>query len=265
MKKKLLQTCLFLTLLGLISIFPVGKVSADSGTNLQISNLTGSTATYTYDQLLGMPLTDVNAPLYCYGMLKSNGDWQGVSLSYLLQEVGVDSSVASLNFLASDGYKVSIPIQLAVQSDVIIAFKWDGSLLSEGLRLVLPGMNGNLWIASITSISMSTIPVDLSQTNYGAAPPQLSGILSSDNFTGQSQAQAPTPSPIASPKNVATSEPTTPPLNETQPTTKPILTKSSDSTDNSASPLLAFSGIAFVAIIALGAIGYLKYKRKHES
>ncbi len=260
MKKKLLQACLFLTLFGLLLIIPVGKVSADPGLNLQITTLSGSTTSYTYDQLLAMPMSDVSATLYCYGILKTNGDWQGVTLSYLLQQVGVDSSVASLDFLASDGYKVSIPMQLAEESDVIIAYERDGSMLSEGLRLVLPGMNGNMWIAAITSIAMSTIPMDLSQTNY-VAPSQLSGILSSANLTGLSQPQAPTPSPIATPKSVATSEPTVPHVTANQSTTKPILPRSSVSSLSSGFPLVAFCGIASGSIIALAGIGYLKYKR----
>jgi DMSO/TMAO reductase YedYZ molybdopterin-dependent catalytic subunit len=264
MKKKLLQACLFLTLCGLLLIIPVGKVSADSVLNLQITDLAGSTTSFTYDQLLAMPLSDVSAPLYCYGILRTNGDWQGVSLSYLLQQVGVDSSVASLDFLASDGYKVNIPMQLAIQPDVIIAYERDGLMLSEGLRLVLPEENGNMWIAAITSISMSTIPMDLSQTTY-AVPPQLSGILSSANLTGQSQSPSPSPSPIATPTDVATPEPTAPPANATQHITKTIIPQTSSFWSlNSGFALLAF-GVGSGAIIALAATGYLKYKRNNKS
>ena len=212
-----------------------------------------------------MPMSNVSAPLYCYSILKTNGDWQGVSLSYLLQQVGVDSSVASLDFLAADGYGVSIPMQLAVQPDVIIAYSLDGSRLPEGLRLVLPGVNGNMWIAAITSISMSTIPMDLSQTNY-VPPPQLGGILSSANLTGQSQPQPPTPSPIATPINVATAEPTAPLANATQPSSKAITLQSSNywSLSSGFSTLVFYAAVSG-AIIALAAIGFLKYKRNPES
>ncbi len=264
MKKKLLQACLFLALAGLLVIVPIGKVSADSGLNLQITTLSGSATSYTYDQLLAMPISNVSAPLYCYSTLKTNGDWQGVSLSYLLQQVGVDSSVASLDFLAADGYRVSIPMQLAVQPDVIIAYELNGITLLEGLRLVLPGINGNMWIAAITLISMSTTPIDLSQTNY-FAPSQLSGILSSDNLTGHSQPQAPTPSPIVTPENAATTEPTAPPANTTQPISKAIMPQTSSYwSSNSGFLLVAFVAVSG-AILTLAAVGYLKYKRNPKN
>lgn len=263
MKKKLLQVRLFVTLFGLLIVTPVGRVSADSGLNLQITNLSGTTTNYSYDQLLAMPMSDVNTPLYCYGILKTTGDWQGVSLGYLLQQTGVDPSVASLDFLASDGYKVSIPMQLAALPSVIIAYERDGLMLSEGLRLVLPGMNGNLWIAAITSISMSTIPMDFSQTNY-AIPPQSIGMFSSTNLTGLSQTQPPTQYPIATPKNVVTTEPAAPPVNAPQPITKDKLPQSTKSSLVSDFPFVAFLGIAG-SILALAAIGYLKSKHNVKS
>ena len=164
MKKKLLQTCLFLTLFGLLLITPIGRVSASSEWNLQVTNLAGTTVNYSYDQLLAMPESNVSAAEYCYGSLVTSGNWGGVSLSYLLQQAGLDPAVASVAFQASDGYAVSIPLQEAIQSDVIIAYQLNDSPLSEGLRLVVPEENGNIWIAMITSITMSTSVVSVSQS-----------------------------------------------------------------------------------------------------
>ena len=156
MKKKLFETCFFLTMFGLLLITPLGRVSAQTEWNLQLSNLSNNTVTYSYAQLLAMPETTVTAGEYCYGSPVTDGAWSGVSLSYLLNQSGLDPTVASVNFLASDGYTVSLQIQDAIRSDVIVAYQLNSIPLPEKLRLVLPEENGNMWIAMITSISMST-------------------------------------------------------------------------------------------------------------
>jgi len=115
MKKKLLQTYLFPTLFGLLVITLIGRVSASTEFNLQVADVAGNSANYSYDQLLAMPQTTVYADLYCYGKLVTNGNWGGVSLSYLLQQIGVDSTVSSINFVAADGYKISIPLTFAMR------------------------------------------------------------------------------------------------------------------------------------------------------
>src|ERR1035438_2738648 len=131
MKKKFFQCCLFLALIGLLIITPLGRVSAQTLGNLQVSNLSNGTVTYSYDQLFAMPQTTVVASEYCYGSPVTYGNWSGVSLTYLLQQSGLGPTVASINFLAQDGYAVSLQIQDALQPDVIIAYQLNGVLLSE--------------------------------------------------------------------------------------------------------------------------------------
>ena len=98
MKKKLIQICLLLTLFGLILITAIGRAQTTEW-NLQVTNLAGTnTVTYTYNQFLAMPQTTVTADLSCDGSLIAGGNWEGVSLSYLLQQVGVDPAVASVDF-----------------------------------------------------------------------------------------------------------------------------------------------------------------------
>lgn len=157
MKKRLFPTFLFLILFSSLPMLPIVRTSADDVTgDLQVTNLAGNTRNFTYSQLLAMPQISVNASLYCYGTLVTDGDWSGVSLVYLLQQAEADPAQASsINFVASDGYSVTIPIEVAMRRDVIVAYEKDSTPLSEGLRLVIPGVNGNIWIAMITVISMT--------------------------------------------------------------------------------------------------------------
>ena len=260
MKKKLLQTCLFLTLFGLLLITPIGRVSANTEWNLQISNIANTTVNYSYDQLLAMPETTVSAALYCYGSLVTSGNWSGVSLSYLLQQAGLDPAVASVAFLAQDGYAVSIPLQEAMQSDVIIAYQLNDSPLPETLRLIVPEYNGNMWIALITSITMSTIPVTISQPTY-FAPGPLAGILSSNNSTAQSstQQQEPVQTQPTTPKNETSTEPVVPPANVTQPAQK-ASTPPESSPEGLGFPVVVAYAIALGATVALVAVGYFIHK-----
>jgi DMSO/TMAO reductase YedYZ molybdopterin-dependent catalytic subunit len=161
MKNKIAFFQFFITiLLGLMLAVPILSVSASMGTDLQVTNLSGAEFNFAFDQILAMPQTSSVAALYCYGNVVTSGNWTGVSLSYLLMQAQMTPEVGSVEFTATDGYHVSIPIDLALQPEIIIAFEKDGQPLSEGLRLVLPGANGAAWIAMIDSITMSTTGAD---------------------------------------------------------------------------------------------------------
>ena len=73
LKKKLFQFFVFLALFGLLLITPLGKFSAQTEWNLQVTNLSNNTVTYSYDQLVAMPETTVDAAEYCYGSLVTSG------------------------------------------------------------------------------------------------------------------------------------------------------------------------------------------------
>ncbi len=134
-----------------------------------------------------MPKTEVSADLYCDGALLTHGNWGGVPLNYLLNQGQLTSEVCSIQFTASDGYSVAIPIDLAIEPQIIIAYELNGQPLAEGLRLVLPDANGAAWISKITSITMSA---------SGAAYPQAItvGITSANNMP--TAEPTPKPSPI---------------------------------------------------------------------
>jgi hypothetical protein len=255
MKKKLLQTCLFLTLFGLLLITPIGRVLASTEGNLKVINLAGTTVNYTYDQLMAMPKSNVSADLNCYGAPVTSGNWSGVSLSYLLQQVGMDPAVSSIDFLAQDGYAVNIPLQVAMQPGVIIAYEVNGSPLSEGLRLVVPGANGNIWIALITSITMSTSVISVSQSVAG------NGIEPPTDSTGQSstQQQEPVQTQPTTPKNENSTEPVVPPANVTQPAQK-ASTPPESSPEGLGFPVVVAYAIALGATVALVAVGYFIHK-----
>lgn len=261
-KNKLLQTFLLLTLFGFLLITPMGKAKANTEWNLKITT-PSATINYSYDQILAMPKSSENAALLCFGNLVTSGLWSGVKLGYLLEQVGVDPAVASIDFKAEDGYTASLPLEVAMLPNVIIAYEKDGSPLSEELRLVLPEENGAMWIAAITSITMNTEIIDLDQflASTAIVQNQLPSTSSIEQPPIQQQ-QVPIQSyPTATPEKEIKTEPTKPPTNNTQLDKKPVpqqdlIPKSQDV------PTSVIYGIAFVAIVASGATGYLAYIRR---
>jgi len=257
MKKKLLQTCLFLTLLGMLSVTAISNVSATKEWTLRVDN-TNTSVNYNYDQLLAMPETNVSAFLSCYGAPITSGDWSGVSLNYLLEQTGLPPTTSAVNFLAQDGYKVSLPLQVANESNVIIAYQLNGVYLPETLRLVLPGYNGNMWISMITSITMSTsTPQPTPATGIGPTMPNIP--------IWQSSTPAPTQTPNTSPKNQTNTEPTATPTNITQPTqpTQKAPVQQESNPKNISLPVEVVYGVAFGATIALLATAIAFIRRRN--
>jgi hypothetical protein len=206
MKNKLLQTSLITLSLGLILL---SQLPAAFGTDWTLSIADdvsgGGSVTLTYADIVAMPKTTVYADLICITQLIASGVWGGVNLGYLIgQATGINLAAQSLIFRAQDGYSVSISLGYAMQQNVIVAYERDGAPLPETLRLVLPGQNGNLWIAWITSITLSPEASVSTPTMVIPEPPGTStsspGTSTPTPNTPTQPSQSPTPlTPVQEP------------------------------------------------------------------
>jgi len=198
MKKKHKTLLLIATTVVLLLLNPIGSTFADNAPNLEIVNLSGTSYVFSYAQLLEMPKTVVYAELYCDGALATYGNWGGVLLSYLLTQAQAAPEIGSIQFVASDGYRVAIPINLASQPQIIIAYEKDDQPLAEGLRLIIPGANGGAWVSMIVSITMSTSGADYpAGVSVGGAKANSVPTQSSTSQTSPSKQQVPQPQPSA--------------------------------------------------------------------
>jgi DMSO/TMAO reductase YedYZ molybdopterin-dependent catalytic subunit len=150
MYKKFRLTFIIVAML-VITFIPASAVAEPS----KLTILSNGIYDFTYQQLVEMPKTTVYAELYCDGSLLTAANWSGVQISYLLNQLNASADVNSIQFVASDGYTIAMPIQLAQLPQTIIAYQINGQPLPEGLRLILPGYNGAAWISQIVSISTS--------------------------------------------------------------------------------------------------------------
>jgi ABC-type multidrug transport system permease subunit len=104
---------------------------------------------------------------------------------------------------------------MAMQDDVIVAYELNDQTLSQGLRLIIPEANGDLWINMITSISMSTTLIETGTSiltgGLRKGPQQTSTNTTEPTSTPQPQV-TPQPTPTST-KSAA--EPTVTPTNVT--------------------------------------------------
>ena len=185
MKKRLFRNLLLVLALGLmLSYSSVGVFAASSATDagagfdsewrLKVDGSVNNPLSLSINDLAAMPQTVVYAELYIYGNLVASGNWGGVRLQLLLEkaacEHGVRAHAFDVEFHSSDGYKIT-GIQ---QENLIIAYERDGQPLPERLRLVVPGADGNVWIAMITKITVVGLdPVPVTpQSAWDSSSPQ---------------------------------------------------------------------------------------------
>jgi hypothetical protein len=261
MKNKLIRVFIIACIIGLfLWLNPTPPVLADPSNSLKIISLEGTNFSFTYEQLLAMPKTEVNANLYCYGSLVTSGNWVGVRLSYLLALAQSTPDVFSIEFLASDGYSVTIPIELAMDPQIIIAYEKDNISLPEGLRLILPDYNGGSWIAMITSLSMST-----STAQY---PPGIhigditipSQRASSNNTSSLPQQQETTLPTHTTPESFPINQ-TTAPANVSNPN-QSVLPPQLQNQDGTGIPVVSYYIFASALVLILAVLGGLAYRFK---
>lgn len=198
MKKKLLHVSLLAMAFGLLLFSSLTAVFADSQWTVTVGGAVNNALSLTLDDLAAMPKSTVYGDLYCLDQFVDKGYWTGVRLGLLLEQAGYNQGAKSVHFHAQDGYQTNpLPIETAMRQDVIVAYEKDGQPLTETLRLVIPGANGDQWIAMITSISVSMSPSPLSPI-------------------------APEPTPTPTP----TQPPTPPPPPKSQPKMKQPLSRS---------------------------------------
>jgi len=86
-----------------------------------------------YDELVAMPATNLTRDFQCVtGWRVPDVEWRGVQLSRLLERAGVQSEATALRLHSFDGaYTESLTLEQARRDDVIAAYRFDGSPLSD--------------------------------------------------------------------------------------------------------------------------------------
>jgi DMSO/TMAO reductase YedYZ molybdopterin-dependent catalytic subunit len=205
---------------------------------------------FTVEDLAAMPQTEVNATLLCDGAYVASGLWTGVRLGYLLEQAEYRQGAASIAFYAQDGYSSNLPIHLIHDDNIIVAYEFEGQPLPETLRLVVPGMNGEFWIAWLTSIKVSTDPYTSAHQDMNP-PPATTSRPPRQNPT------MPTPPP---PSQNKTSTQSTSPSADSQTLQQTEVSSSSGVPAEYGYPLIFAAAASTISVI-----GYIAYDWRKDT
>lgn len=249
MKRKIFIILLFGITLGLINSGALIQVQSTPEWTVKIDGVVSHPTTLTITEIMTMPNRTVYAELYCYGSFITGGNWTGVSLRFILEMVGYDQNAMSVGFSATDGYSRGISLNDAMRENVIIAYEIDMNPLPETLRLVVPGANGEFWVAGIDHIFVSTNSPSYSQS---------AGSSFSPPAWMQQQVSIPEPSQSPEPTSTPTPEPQPTPSPSTSPSLAPI------TTDFENEPFPITWVVTATVIGATVCIGFLVYSKRHK-
>jgi DMSO/TMAO reductase YedYZ molybdopterin-dependent catalytic subunit len=245
--KKIFSMSILGILLGLVTSGAIISVNGAPEWTLEIDGAVSNSTTLSITEVMAMPSSTVYAELYCYGAFVTGGNWTGVSLNSILEFVESDQNAMSLVFSAADGYNKAISITDLMREDVIFAYEFNGVPLPETLRLVLPGSNGEFWVAMIDHISVSTNSAPYTHSGSGVNLPTL---------IPQSPTPQPTPTATPTPTVAPTDSPSPAPTTTPQPTT------TSTPPPQTSSIFFYEAGTGTILLLIIVGVGYIFIKRR---
>jgi DMSO/TMAO reductase YedYZ molybdopterin-dependent catalytic subunit len=128
--------------------------------HLAITGLVNNSLNYTYDEVINNFNSTLQvATLPCVEGWSVTMLWQGITITDLLQQAGVNSNATTLIFVASDGYSTSLPLDYVSQNNITVAYKMNNVTLSPQTGwpffLVAKNQYGYKWIEWLTEINVS--------------------------------------------------------------------------------------------------------------
>jgi len=136
---------------------------------MTVSGMVDHELTFTYDDLLSMPLHDEYVTIQCVsnevgGDLVGNAGWRGVYLSDVLDMAGVQPGATQIVGRAFDGWTCGFPTEWLTGSDrrALIAVAMNGEPLPAAhgfpARLIVPGLYGYVSATKwLTNIQLTTL------------------------------------------------------------------------------------------------------------
>ncbi|HLI06034.1 MAG TPA: molybdopterin-dependent oxidoreductase [Ktedonobacteraceae bacterium] len=131
--------------------------------NLSVNGEVEHTLTFTYEQLLAMPMKKQYETLECIsndvgGPYISNALWEGIPLNDLLQRAGVKAGASKVVFSAADDYSDSIHLSKALEPTTLLAVRMNGAPLPNEhgfpVRMLVPGIYGMKHCKWLTDIEV---------------------------------------------------------------------------------------------------------------
>jgi len=127
---------------------------------LEVSGLVERELSLSFAEIKALPAAREYAELNCPGFFTDKGTWTGVRVRDLLDMAGLDKRGTSLTFTSIDGgYKQTLPLEVALDDGVLIAYRFEGREFSPvhgfPLRLVARGEPGYIWVKWLGEITVT--------------------------------------------------------------------------------------------------------------
>ena len=130
---------------------------------LRIDGAVKNPAEFSYEELLALPVVELNVLLICPGFFAYNGMWKGFSVAQLLEKAGADPEATHVKFTGSKGFqKKSKRFKIdQVRSDqLFLAYGVNDIALPERhgfpIRLVAEGHKGRRWVKYVHTVTVVT-------------------------------------------------------------------------------------------------------------
>jgi len=113
---------------------------------VEINGLVEKPLTLTYQELLALPKTTVDARLTSVTRWSVRGKWGGVHLQQIFSKVGVKPEATHVNFYSYRKiYTTAIPIAIALRERTLLAYEFDGEPLDSDYGGPVRGFVPYLW------------------------------------------------------------------------------------------------------------------------
>ena len=142
----------------------IDPVVSKDGWELRVEGMVEEPYTLTYDELISLPWVEEFITMECIsnyvgGDLISNANWRGVPLKNILERAKLKPGVVDIASFARDGYSESMPLEKALESQVLVAYMMNDEPLpfKHGFpaRLVVPGLYGekcSKWLKRLEAV-----------------------------------------------------------------------------------------------------------------
>ncbi len=132
--------------------FPIDAASW----RLVFEDLNGSRRTITYQELLALPILEVEAAIDCTLGWYSTHRWRGIPFNTLLNSMSIPSAGTGVELISAAGFMQIIPLEEARQ--ILLATYVDGQPLDSEhgfpLRAVVPTRRGWFWVKWLSQINL---------------------------------------------------------------------------------------------------------------
>jgi len=127
---------------------------------LTVTGLVANTTAQTYDQVIGShPHYEKVVTLNCVEGWSATILWEGVLVSDLVRDAGIDPRANTIIFHATDGYTTSFPLSYVMDNNILLAYKMNNVTIDAEhgypFRLVAEDKWGYKWIKWVDNIELS--------------------------------------------------------------------------------------------------------------